>query len=103
MHTLRLNRQLSSILGLGSTELDYECSDHLATAPMTLPRPMEVHNLYVYCDILENIIVGDFTAPLLHIVKVRLDSRKAIMHTIVNTPLFVAVQKNPSIPYKFRL
>ena len=37
--------------------------------------------------------MGDSTAPLLRIVDVRLNMRKTIMHTIINTPLFVPIQK----------
>ena len=50
--------------------------------------------MFVYCDIVEHVIVGDFFAPLLRIVHISLaDPRSTIMHTEVNMPLFVPVQK----------
>jgi len=59
----------------------------------TLPGIEQMHNIYVYCDILENVIVGDSTAPLLRIVKITKDIRNLMMHTVINTPLFVSIQK----------
>jgi len=43
----------------------------VADNPVKLPGIEQMHNLlYVYCDIVENVIVGDVTAPLLHIVEI---------------------------------
>jgi len=92
-HTFRPNRQLSSLLGFGRQERDYPQGQYEAANAMTLPRQLKIHNLYVYCDILENVIVGDYTAPLLRIVEVGVDSKKALTHTIINSPLFVPIQK----------
>jgi len=64
----------------------------VADNPVKLPGIEQMHNLYVYCDIVENVIVADITAPLLHIVKITGDLRKMMMHTIINTLLFVPVQ-----------
>jgi len=92
-HTFRPNRALSSILGFGRLERDYPQGQYEAANVMSLPRQLKVHNLYVYCGILERVIVGNFTAPLLRIVEVGVDSKKALTHTIINSPLFVPIQK----------
>jgi len=48
--------------------------------------------MYVYCDVLEHVTVGDTTAPLLHIVD---KSRKKDenVHKTVNPILYVPLQK----------
>jgi len=63
---------------------------------MNLPHPVESYKLYIYCNIAENVIVGEITAPLLRIVEIKLYARRAVMHTIIYTPLFVPVQKKKS-------
>ena len=59
-----------------------------------LPRA-KITTLYVYCNILEHVIVGDTTAPLLRIVDVETDSENTTnrMHKNIHTQLFVPVQK----------
>ena len=54
---------------------------------------METYKLYIYCDIAENVIIGDIRAPLLGIVKIYLHARRALMYMIINMPLFVPVHK----------
>jgi len=92
-HTLRPNRAISSILRLGRLEGDYPQGEYEANQYINLPRPLKVLNLCVYCNTLENVIVGDFTALLLRIVEVGLDPRKQLMLTVINTTLFVPIQK----------
>lgn len=65
----------------------------MASGQMTLPPRMQVTTLYAYCDILEHVIVGDVTAPMLRVVDMKLTPKKSKVHTIMNTPLFVPVQK----------
>ena len=48
--------------------------------------------LYVYCDVLKHVVVGDVTAPLLHIVNMEVTQSHAV-HQIMNPPLFVPLQK----------
>jgi len=51
-----------------------------------------INSLYVYCDLLEAIIVGDTKAPLLRIV----DKPKRLhrnMHSVLNPILYVPLQK----------
>jgi len=61
---------------------------------MIMPPVGNIRNMFLHCDVVEHVIVGDFTTPLLRIVQISLaDPRSAIMHMEVNTPLFVPVQK----------
>ena len=46
---------------------DFTRGMYMATGPMKIPA-VQIPNLYVYCNILEHVIVGDATAPLLRIV-----------------------------------
>ena len=50
-------------------------------------------SMFVYCDILQHVVIGDSTAPLLRVIDMRKYSRKPRMHTINDTPLFVPIQK----------
>ena len=90
-YIFRPNEELAKLLG--TRHRDHRKGEHMARDFISLPRAGAINVLYVYCDILENVIVGDSTAPLLRIVDVRLNLRKAIMHTIINTTLFVPIQK----------
>jgi len=92
-YTVRLNSELSTLLGFGSIEREFGRGSHLADTASNLPGIEELHNLHVYCDIVENVIVGDVTAPLLCIVEITRDLRRVMMHTIIYTPLFVPIQK----------
>jgi len=48
--------------------------------------------LYVYCDILENVSVGDTLAPLLRIINVD-GQRDSLIHKIFDQPRYLPVQK----------
>jgi len=75
-------------------ERDYRKGDHVADGYMNMPPVGNIRNMFVYCDVVEHVIVGNFTAPLLRIGQISLfNPRSAIVHTEVNTPLFVPVQK----------
>ena len=92
-HAFRPNSVLSHILGLTTVPRWYDTGEHIANTVMSLPPRQQISTLYVYCDILEHVIVGDVTAPLLRVVDVKINTKKLKMHTIMNTPLFVPVQK----------
>ena len=63
------------------------------SAPRTIDlSSVIVPTLYVYCDILEHVVVGDIMAPLLRIVNMEVTQSHAV-HQIMNPPLFVPVQK----------
>jgi len=67
---IRMNRALSNMLGMGSEGVR-DLSGIAYTAPdeMHIPSQAQTTTLYVYCNILEHVIVGDTTAPLLQIVE----------------------------------
>jgi len=90
-YIFRPNEELAALLK--TRPRDHRKGEHMTREFMRLPAAKPINILYVYCDILENVIVGDVTAPLLRIVEVRLNLKRAIMHTIINTPLFVPIQK----------
>jgi len=52
-----------------------------------------VSTLYVYCDILEHVIVGDIMAPLLRIVEMKRRKSYGNMHETLRSPLYVPLQK----------
>jgi len=92
-HEIRLNANLESILGFLPLQRWRENGQHEARSAMILPARQNVTTIFVYCDILQHVIVGDTTAPLLRVVDMRRYSGKPRMHTIHDTPLFVPVQK----------
>jgi len=53
----------------------------------------KVPTLYVYCDILEHVIVGDIMAPLLRIVKMKRRKSYGNMHKTLRSPLYAPLQK----------
>jgi len=85
--------QLSELLGFGSLEHEFERGSHVVNTPTTIPGTEQMHNIDVYCDIVENVIVSDVTTPLLRIIDITRNLRSMMMHTIINTPLFVPIQK----------
>jgi len=93
-HEFRPNAMLRHVLGFVGGDYGWMATgEHTATAQMTLPPRMQVTTLYVYCDILQHVIVGDVTAPLLRVVDMKLNSKKLKMHTILDSPLYVPLQK----------
>ena len=92
-HKIRLSENLAIILGLSTQHGWYASGEHEATLPMILPSRENVNTMFVYCDILQHVVVGDTMAPLLRVVDMRRHSGKPKMHTINNTPLFVPIQK----------
>jgi len=92
-HEIRLSENLAIILGLSSQRGWYASGEHVATSQMILPLKENVYTMFVYCDILQHVVVGDTMAPLLRVVDMKRHSGKPKMHTINNTPLFVPIQK----------
>ena len=83
---IRFSRDLARILGFN--ELRYA---HDATAPLTVSIAMEhIFLIYVYCDLLEHVVVGDTKAPLLRIVD-RPPRMQGNSHTIFNPILYVCL------------
>jgi len=91
---VRLNRALANLLGMGSDGIhDFTNSAYTAPTPIDIPFQAQITTLYVYCNILEHVIVGDKTAPLLRVVEGQINEKKTRMHDLLNAPLFVPVQK----------
>lgn len=92
-HEIRINESLAVIMGLSPQHGWLASGQHLASSQMILPPRENVTTMFVYCDILQHVVVGDTTAPLLRVVDMRKHSGKQKMHTINDTPLFVPIQK----------
>jgi len=91
---VRLNRALANLLGMGTDGIQYFTNSvYTAPTPIDIPYQAQITTLYIYCNILEHVIVGDTTAPLLRVVEGQLNEKKTRMHDLLNTPLFVPVQK----------
>ena len=52
-----------------------------------------IRALYVYCDVVENVAVGDTQAPLLRIVDATTGQRNDNVHRTVDPPRYMPVQK----------
>jgi len=69
-------------------------AEHIAKLPMNLTG--NVNLLYVYCDLLEQVLVGDTKAPLLRILSRSTDmtsSLNYIEHVTFNPVQYVPLQK----------
>ena len=51
-----------------------------------------INSLYVYCDVLEHVPVGDTKAPLLRIVEAK-GSTHEVIHMIYDKPRYLPLQK----------
>jgi len=65
------------MLGMGSEGVQ-NLTDIAYTAPedIRVPSQVQITTLYVYCNILEHVIVGDVTAPLLRVVEGLINQKK---------------------------
>jgi len=91
-YSIRLNGRLSELLGFSAGRV-FVRDRNAAEKPPKSPGIDQIHNLYVYCDIAVPVIVGDTSTPLLRIVEVTRDESRTRIHTAINTPLFVPIQK----------
>jgi hypothetical protein len=84
---------LKPMLGFDDTLLRNESSvAKQYIAPITANVQDVIHSLYIYCDILENIAVGDTQAPLLRIVNATGEYGDVINKTF-DPPRYIPVQK----------
>jgi len=91
-YTVEFSDALAHMLGF-SAGTRYQPRNLGHSAPRTIDlSSVIVPTLYVYCDILEHVVVGDIMAPLLRIVNMEV-TRSHAVHQIMNPPLFVPVQK----------
>jgi len=70
-------------------DVEHCLDDVLANRKMEL-FPPNIESVYVYCDLVEHVPVGDNKAPLLRIVK-RMSKRG--VHKTFNPPLYIPLQK----------
>jgi len=85
---VQFSGDLALILGL---DKDVKYSGDTETFSTSLNAP-NVHSVYVYCDILEHVAVGDTRAPLLRIVDKSENNSKNV-HKVMNLILYVPLQK----------
>ena len=82
-HIFQRNKELSKLLGIH--ERDCIEGEYLTNRPMKLLPCAKITTMYVYCNILEHVIVGDTTAPLLRIVDVETDSKNTTNSCLLYT------------------
>jgi len=79
---VRFSEDLANILGFSDT-----------TAPRIVSLNLDdIFSMYVYCDLVEHVVVGDTKVPLLRIVDKPL-AKNRHMHTIFNPILYVPLQE----------
>jgi len=85
---IQFSHDLAHMLGLDEDE-KYSRNIKRRTVSM---GAADLHSVYVYCDILEHVAVGDTKAPLLRIVD-KPRKRYENVHQIMNPILYVPLQK----------
>jgi len=87
---VEFSQDLARLLGY-SPELRYT-NRHSRVSKLAPDLRGRIHSVYVYCDILEHVPVGDTKAPLLRIVNTDVKSIGNI-HRVFNPLLYVQLQK----------
>jgi hypothetical protein len=88
--TIILNKSLADILGFEQLEM---CGPSYALSATAGDINRGCNTLFVYCDVAEDVIVGDTKAPLLRTVNVEGEYGDTV-HKIYSTPLYVPVRKS---------
>jgi len=90
-YRVKFNPELARRLGFSSTE---HYAGRVKGSSTPEPDGINVKSLYVYCDLLESVTVGDVKVPLLRIVNVD-EKRKEYsnIHRIMKRVMFLPVQK----------
>jgi len=86
--TVQFSADLASMLGLDE---DVKYSGNTTTFLTALDAP-DVHSVYIYCDVLEHVAVGDTRAPLLRIVD-KSKKKSENVHKVMNPIVYVPPQK----------
>ena len=86
------NESLAGILGFNNMMVYHSGKTYLAKDGMLLTLKT-VETLFVYCDVLAHVVMGDVMAPLLRFVDVKHAAENGGMHKIRNPPLYVPLQK----------
>jgi len=88
-YAVQFSRDLARMLGLDE---DVKYSHNMTARRTASLATADIHSMYVYCDILEHVAVGDTKAPLLRIVD-KPKRQHGNVHQIFNPILYVPLQK----------
>jgi len=88
---IRFSRGLAHILGMEPRKKYF--GDFTSKRPVSLIGGMQVDRMYVYCDLLEHVTVGDTKAPLLRIVDKPKNEQDVNVHKVFNPIHYVPLQK----------
>ena len=88
-YAVKFNADLAERLGFTSTD-EYSGS---VVGSTPAPSGINVRSLYVYCDLLESVPVGDVKVPLLRIINMDKPQEYMNMYKIMRRVLFLPVQK----------
>ena len=92
-YDVEISKALAQMLGYSSDEgCRARSTSHTASLPVDL-SPVNIPAMYIYCDVLKHIVVGDVTAPLLRIVDMDRKETHGRMHQVLNPPMYVPLQK----------
>lgn len=93
-YKIRMSETLLAILGFQKNQLINHSFRGVSNVDARFASDMEagIHHLYVYCDVVESVPVGDTLAPLLRIVETR-NPTGGIINEIFNPPRYLPVQK----------
>lgn len=88
-HVLKMNRAMQDLMGFD--DLLYRSGrSHRAERDHSIP--VDIQTMYVYCDVLQSVLVGDTKAPLLRIVNVE-EKTVRNFHRVMNPIFYVPLQK----------
>lgn len=88
---VRISKQLSRILGIESTKKFYN-SEKAFKSSFMCDIEGGLHAMYVYCDVLECVPVGDTVAPLLRIVEIKGEKGETV-HIQYEKPRYIPLGK----------
>ena len=94
MFSVKFNDALARMLGFTHTIIYRprpNSSTRVASKQFDL-SPIALPTMYIYCDVLQHVVVGDVMAPLLRIVDVK-TANTSVKHQILNPPLYVPLLK----------
>jgi len=88
---VRFSPDLARMLGFSSDRTYGGRDIHVAEHPVSTYE--NLHLVYVYCDLLEQVLVGDTKAPLLRIIDRTSPDKSNVTHVTFNPLLYVPLQR----------
>jgi len=85
------SRRLARLLGF-SYQTNYSNVGNYISKVLRPQVRTRIHSVYVYCDVVEHVAVGDTKAPLLRIVN-KSSKGENVVHKTFNPPLYIPLQK----------